>query len=147
MSNDVIMTREQLLKKEKLTIEKVSLGKGEFIYVREMTGRERDRFENSVLAKEVKDSKGNIVSYERSLDDFRAKLAVNTICDENGNLILDPDDYETLSGNMLGSKLNKIASVAQKLSKIRSEDREDLIKNSEGGQVAASISNSAKGSE
>ena len=96
MSNDVIMTREQLLKKEKLTIEKVSLGKGEFVYVREMTGRERDRFENSVLAKEVKDSKGNIVSYERSLDDFRAKLAVNTVCDENGNLILNPDDYETL---------------------------------------------------
>lgn len=140
------LTREGLLKKEKLRIEKVSLGNGEHVYVREMTGRERDRFENSVLAKEVKDKSGNIVSYERSLDDFRAKLAVNTVCNENGSLILQPDDYEMLSTNMLGSKLNKIAAVAQKLSKIRAEDREDLIKNSEGGQAADSASSSVKDS-
>ena len=58
-----LMNRDKLLSKEKLQIEKVELSKTDYIYVRQMTGRERDRFEQS-LVKEVKDSQGNI-DYER----------------------------------------------------------------------------------
>jgi len=122
-----LMNRDKLLSKEKLQIEKVELSKTDYIYVRQMTGRERDRFEQS-LVKEVKDSQGNI-DYERSLDDFRAKLAVNTICDENGNNILKPEDYPILSQNMSAKTLELIVNAAQRLNRITDEDKDALIKN------------------
>lgn len=122
-----VLDREGLLKKEELKIEKVPLGNSEFIYVRQMTGRERDRFEQSLLM-EVKDKKGGI-TYERSLEDFRAKLAVNTICDEKGVNILQPDDYPVLSQNMSAARLEKIVNAAQALNSISEEDKENLVKN------------------
>ena len=123
-----LLKREDLLKKQELKVEKVDLGNDEYVFVREMTGRERDRFEQSLIG-EVKDNKGNVVSYERKLEDFRAKLAVNTLCDENGNNLLEPGDYKTLSQNMGAARLDKIVTAAQKLNKIADEDREALVKN------------------
>jgi hypothetical protein len=122
-----LLDREKLLAKEELSVEKVMLNKKDFVYVRQMTGRERDRFEQSLL-KEVKDAKGNL-EYERSLDDFRAKLVVNTVCDENGVNLLQPEDYPTLSQMMSARTLEKIVNVAQRLNQISEEDREALVKN------------------
>lgn len=122
-----LMDRTKLLAKEPLRIEKIHFGKGEFVFVRQMTGRERDRFEQS-LVKEVKDDKGN-VEYERSLEDFRAKLAVNTICDAEGNNLLQPDDYPVLSQNMSAAKLELIVNKAQELNRISEADKEGLVKN------------------
>lgn len=126
----MLLNRDALLKKEELKKEKVDLGGGKFVYVRQMTGRERDRFEQSLL-KEVKGPKGK-VSYEKSLEDFRAKLAVNTVCDEKGNNLLEPDDTETLSTHMSAAKLEKIVDAAQELNKITEEDKEAIVKNSGG---------------
>lgn len=123
-----LLKREDLLKKQKLKVEKVDLGNDEYVFVREMTGRERDRFEQSLVG-EVKDNEGNVIFYERKLEDFRAKLAVNTLCDENGNNLLEPGDYKTLSQNMGAARLDKIVTAAQKLNKIADEDREALVKN------------------
>lgn len=136
-----LLSRAQLLKKEKLEIAKVDLGNGEFVYVRQMTGRERDNFEGSLLKKVTK---GNEITYESSLVDFRAKLAVNTLCDKDGKSLLRPDDYETLSTNISAAKLAHIVDEAQKLNKISEEDKEDMVKNSDGGQAADSSSDSAK---
>lgn len=121
-----ILKREDLLKKEELKTVKVDLGKGDFVYVRQMTGRERDRFEQSLL-KQV-NKKGQIV-YEQSLEDFRAKLAVNTICDSEGNNLLNPEDYGTLSQHMSAARLERIVEVAQELNKITDKDKENLVKN------------------
>ena len=136
-----LLNRKSLLAKEKLEIVKVDLGKEDFVYVRQMTGRERDTFEQSLI-KETKDAKGNVVSYDRSLTDFRAKLSVVTLCDEKGVLILEPEDYPTLSQNMSAARLEKIVNEAQKLNKISEEDAEELVKNSVAGQPGASISDS-----
>lgn len=122
-----LLDREKLLTKEELKVEKVFLNKKDFVFVRQMTGRERDRFEQSLM-REVKDDKGN-VDYERSLEDFRAKLAVNTLCDENGNNLLNPEDYPTLSQNMSARTLELIINAAQKLNRISEADREGLVKN------------------
>lgn len=123
------LSRSSLLAKEELEKVKVDLGKGEFVYVRQMTGRERDNFEQSLI-KEKKNAKGEIVSYDRALGDFRAKLAVVTCCDEEGKGLFLPDDYSLLSQNMSAKRLEMIVNAAQKLNAISEEDKEALVKNS-----------------
>jgi len=135
------LNRDALLQKEELQIERVDLDKGAFVFVRQMTGRERDRFDQSLM-QEVKDRSGN-KTYERNLSDFRAKLAVSTLCDDKGVNLLTHEDIATLSQNMSAARLEKIVTKAQELNKITEEDKENLVKNSEGDPVADSISDSA----
>ncbi|NIP54633.1 hypothetical protein GWN42_04995 [candidate division KSB1 bacterium] len=137
------LTRDELLTKQELAIEKVDMGEGTFVYVKEMTGRDRDRYERSLMT-EVKDGDGNTTGYERSLEDFRAKLAVFTTCDETGKLLFKPSDYSVLSQNIGAFRLERIVNKAQELNLISEADKEALIKNSEGGQAASSTSDSAE---
>ncbi|MDH7604843.1 MAG: hypothetical protein QHH13_08095 [Melioribacter sp.] len=136
-----LLNRSQLLEREELQIEKVEFEDGNFVYVRQMTGHERDLFEQSLLKKN-RDAKGNIIGYEQATEDFRAKLAVVTICDEKGNLILQPTDYLLLSKSMSAKKLEKIINVAQKLNAITEEDKENILKNLEAVQDGNSNSDS-----
>ena len=141
MSN--LLNKEALLKKEELEIKEVDLGKGEAVHVRQMTGRERDTFEQSLI-KKTKNAAGHVTGFEQATDDFRAKLAVCTVCDEKGILLLKPVDYPLLSQNMSAARLERIVNVAQKLNAISEEDKEELVKNSVADQVGNSTSNSAK---
>jgi hypothetical protein len=134
--------RADLLQKEILLREKVELGNDEFVYVTQMTGRERDNFEQS-LVKKIKDRKGTVTGFEQITEDFRAKLAVCTVCDEEGKLIFEPKDYNVLSINMSAAKLEKIINAAQKLNAISEEDKEALIKNLEPDPEDSSNSVSA----
>lgn len=138
-----LLDRKALLKKDDLKIEKVDLGRGEFVYVKQMSAREKDQFEMSLM-KPIYDSNGNLLRMEQTLEDFRAKLAVNTICDEKGNLILLPEDYALLSENISAAKLEKIVAVAQRLNRITEKDKEELVKNSEPGPIDDSPSDSAR---
>lgn len=122
-----LLNRESLLKKDVLKIEKVQLSEDEYVYVRQMTGRERDSFEKLLLRETKVNGK---LDFEKNLDDFRAKLAVTTLCDEEGNILLTPGDYSLLSQNMAASKLEKIVTVASKMNAISEEDKEALVKNS-----------------
>lgn len=136
-----LLDRSKLLAKETLKIEKVELGNDEFVYVRQMTGREKDRWEASLL-KTVPDGKGGIKT-ESNMNDFRAKLVVNTICDENGTLLLNYDDYALLSSNMSADTLDKLVKASQGLNAISEEDKDEILKNSEGGQADSSTSDFA----
>src|SRR3989304_3124891 len=137
-----LLDRSKLLAKETLEIEKVELGEGDIVYVRQMTGRERDQFEASLLKKKT-NAKGES-TYEQNTEDFRAKLAVLTLCDEKGNSLLQPGDYSVLSQNMSAKRLEKIIIAAQKLNAITEVDKENLTKNSEADQDDNSSSGSAK---
>jgi len=137
------LDKSLLLQKEKLEIVKVDLNDTDFVYVRQMTGHERDLFEQS-LRKETKDDKGVTTGYAMALEDFRAKLAVITICDEKGDLLLSPKDYFTLSSNMSAAKLEKIINVAQKINAITEEDKNALVKNSKADLDGNSNSDSAE---
>lgn len=132
------LSRNVLLQKEELEKVKVDLGKGEFVFVRQMTGRERDLFERSLY---VFDKDNKITT---RLADFRAKLAVVTVCDEEGKPVFFPDDYELLSKNMSAAKLEKIVNAAQKLNAITEEDKEGLLKNLEVGPADNSNSGSVE---
>ncbi len=139
-----LLDRDGLLKKEKLEVVQVDLGDGSHVFVREMTGRERDTFERSMYFVTDDDKSKGGVKLERRLGDFRAKLAVCTICDAEGELILKPEDFEQLSMNMSAAKLERIVNVASPLSKISEEDKDALVKNSEAGQAGNSSSDSAE---
>lgn len=138
-----LLNRDKLLEKQKLEIEKVDLDNGDFVYVREMTGHERNEFEASIL-KKVRDKRGRVQDYEASLEDYRAKLAVYTVCNEKGELLFRASDVSTLSNNMGAQRLEKIVNVAQRLNAITAEDREELLKNLDAGQAGNSSSVSAE---
>lgn len=133
------LTRDLLLQKDELKIEKVELTRG-CVYVREMTGKEKDIWEQSML-KQTK--VGNKMEYETTLDDFRAKLCVVTVCDETGKLLFEPKDVKVLNSAMSASNIEKIVAMAQKLNAITEEDKKELLKNSEADQEGSSNSGSA----
>lgn len=134
------LLKKQELKKEKVIVDRSEKGEEEFVYVREMTGREKDDFEQSLIKYDEKDPS----SYERSLKDFRAKIAVFTMCDENGNLLLEYRDYEVLSQHMSAKRLGLIVDAAQALNKISEEEKKRLLKNFVAGKTGNSTSASAK---
>lgn len=141
-----LLSKTQLLSKEELVREKVVLGttvvepevkKGdkvvkeavveeEYVFVRQMTGHEKSIWE---LSQVEKSGLGKKATYDVTLDDYRAKLAVVCVCDENGELLFKPEDYKLLSYNISASKLEKIVDVAQRLNAISEEDREEIVKN------------------
>ena len=127
-----LLSKADLLQKEKLEVVKVEFGNGDYVYVRQMTGHERDMFEASMLRKN-KDGKGNVISVETVIDDFRSKLAAITLCDEDGKSILEPNDYKTLGNSISAKKLEQIVNVSQKLNAITEEDKDAILKNSEPG--------------
>jgi hypothetical protein len=123
------LTKEQLLAKEELKIEKVSLGK-DHTFVRQMNAHEHSVY-SQLLTKQVpaledgKPSGETII--ESTMDDWPSKLAACTLCDEKGNLLLEPGDWETIAKNMTAAKLDKIATAAMKLNRIK--DQETKVKN------------------
>lgn len=135
----IMLNKDALIKKEDIKIEKLNLSDNEFIYIKEWTAQEQNDFELS-LTEEVKDEKGRIKDYKRNLNDFRAKLAVSSVCDEKGNLLFKTNDYKLLSKNMSAKKLSKIADAIAMLNKIDEENIENLAKNSETVQKEDSIS-------
>jgi len=134
--NKKVLDRDSLLKKQELKIEEVDLGNGEVIYIKEMTGRERDEFEHSIMELDKNNKPVN------KLDNFRAKLAVCTICDENGELLLKLSDVQTLSNNMGARRLELIVERARELNMISEKDKEELTKNLDPDKVDNSNSDS-----
>jgi hypothetical protein len=119
-----LLNKQKLLERDELLTEKVEFENGDYVYVRQMTGHERDVFERSLY---VMDANNKPTT---KLDDFRAKLAVVTICDEEGKLLLDSKDFLLLSNSMSAAKLEKIINAAQKINAISEADKEALVKNS-----------------
>jgi len=137
-----LLNREKLLEKQDLEIVKVDLGDDVHVFVRQMTGHERDEFEGS-LVNRFKDAKGKF-DYDMKLEDFRAKLAVHTVCDDKGVLFLQSNDYKRLSTNMSALRLEKIINESQRINAITEEDKEELVKNSDAGQAGSSSSDSVE---
>lgn len=137
------LDRAKLLEKEALQTEKVEFEEnGDYVFVRQMTGHERDVFEQSLLRKVV-NSKG-VVTHEQATEDFRAKLAVNVVCDEKGVLVFVPNDYSRLSNHMSAKRIAKIADAALKLNAMTEEEKEGMVKNLEAVQPGDSSSNSVE---
>ena len=120
------LSRENLLKKSKLIVQKVDFEDGSFVFVKQMSGRERDAFEGLIIARNT--TEDGKVTYERVLESFRARLAVCTVCDEQGHLLLTVDDVAALNDNMSAAMLQDIVDAAQELNKITPEKKADAVK-------------------
>jgi hypothetical protein len=109
--------RDQILAAEDRKIVSVDVPEwGITVHVRTMSASERDRFEE--------------VQIRQKWQDLRARLAVATLCTEEGELIFsEPDVAEVASKN--GHALDRIFAVSSKLNHLTAEDVAELKKNSE----------------
>lgn len=131
------LSRKDILNVVDLKTEEVNVPEwGGSVLVRGLTGIERDAFEASIL--DFKASKdGNPVM---TLDNFRAKLVVVSVVDENGEMLFQPGDVTAL-GQKSASALQRVFDVAQRLSGLTKEDVAQLTKNSDSAPSGASPSN------
>ena len=98
------------------------------LFIRSMTGAERDAFESSLTNGDGK---------SRQLGNIRARLATLTLCDEAGQRIFDDKDAAAL-GKKSAAPLNRVFEASQRLNLLSNQDVEDLEKNSASGLNAAS---------
>ncbi len=110
---------KQILEKDDLPLEPVEVPEwGITLYVKTMTGAERDRWELQQAE-----------SRRRNRINLRASLVAITACDSNGDLVFSPDDVEAL-GRKSAAALDRIAEVAMRLNHLLPDDLEKLEKNS-----------------
>lgn len=123
MGKVTLLTRDAILHAEDLPRELVEVPEwGGSVYVRALTGAERDAFEASVVEQRGKSAKMN-------LRNIRAKLVALTVVGEDGKRLFSDADANLL-GEKSAAALDRVFTVAQRLSGLRDEDVEDLAKNS-----------------
>ena len=116
-----ILNRTEILEANDIKIQEVAVpewGEDAAVYVKGMTGAERDKFEGSLITLRGKDKQMNMAN-------IRAKLASMTICDEKGKRLFNENDVQSLSQKS-ASALQRVFAVAQRLSGISDEDVEEL---------------------
>ena len=134
MGKSKMLNRDELLSMPKVRVEKVNLEVREgFVYVREMMAKEKDAFELTMMIE--KKVKRNRTDLENDFTNARAKLAVYTICNDQGTLVFSPADAEFLGDTMPSTDMDIILDVARKLNRITLEDMEEWEKNSDPGQT------------
>jgi hypothetical protein len=119
MINKAVLTKADILGASDIQRERVAVAEwGGEVYVKGLSGAERDRFENSIISMRGKDQKIN-------LSNIRAKLASLSICDEDGNRLFTDADVQALSRKSAAA-LQRVFAVAQRLSGLAAEDVEEL---------------------
>lgn len=113
-----LLTKATILAANDLRKELVAVPEwGGEVYVRTMTGTERDIFETELLTA-TKGTSSNI----------RAKLLARCLCDENGERLLSDKDIAEL-GKKSASALDRCFAVAQRLNGFSKDDVETLAGN------------------
>lgn len=117
-----MLSKNDILGAKDIKIELVDVPEwGGSVYVKEMTGAERDKYESSIL--EIKGDRQTV-----NLQNARAKLASYTICDENGNRLFTETDISALASKS-ATALQRIFEKGMSLSKIGKDDMDSLTKN------------------
>lgn len=92
---------------------------GGIVRIKGLTGEERDAFEASTVQTRGKNVKQN-------LRNLRARLVAASAVDEDGVRLFEPYDIEEL-GKKSAAALDRLFTVAQKLSKLSEEDVDELV--------------------
>lgn len=117
-----MLDKQTILNADDLPREQVTVPQwGGDVFVRTLTGTERDEFEQSCLVKKGKNK-------EMNLKNIRARLCVLCICEKDGTRLFDARDIDSL-GKKSASALDLIFAVAQRMNGLAGEDVEDLAKN------------------
>ena len=116
-----MLDRDGILACQDLETEAVEVAEWcDTVYVRTMTGKERDHFEQTVADQregERFDVRG-----------VRALLVALTLCDENGEGLFTADDVDALNAKSAAA-LDTLFDVSRRLNHLRPEDVEDLAGN------------------
>lgn len=116
------LTREAILQADDLPREMIEVPEwGGSVYVRALSGAERDAYEAACLEKRGK-------SYETNLQNLRAKLCALTVCAEDGKRLFTEADIDALGGKSAAA-LDRLFAAAKRLSGLGAEDVEELAKN------------------
>jgi hypothetical protein len=92
-----------------------------FVYVRELSAREKDQFEAGLVS--LRGTK-----HKLNLDNLRARMAVLVCCDAESKAIFSQDDVGWLTDR--GCRpLTRIYNAAKRLNELSDEDEEELLKN------------------
>jgi hypothetical protein len=114
-----ILNRDAILSADDLKKELVPVPEwGGDIYVRALTGAERDQFEASIV--EMRGKKSVFKP-----ENIRAKLAVYSVCDEGGKRLFSDADMTALSKKSAAA-LQRVFETAQRLSGITEDAVEEL---------------------
>lgn len=117
-----VLTREAILTIHDSQIEAVEVPEwGGTVYVRSMTGAERDWLEGQVVQREGKSVKLNH-------ENIRAKVVMMTVCDADGIRLFTEADISVLA-NKSGAALDRVFQVAARLGRLREEDLAELARN------------------
>ena len=113
------LKRDDILNVKDIVIEMIPVPEwGGDVYVKGMSGIERDAFEAAIVETRGKKTKVN-------MSNVRAKLAAQTICDENGERLFTDADIKEL-GKKSASALQRVFEVAQRLSGIGDDAVKEL---------------------
>jgi hypothetical protein len=127
------LTRTSILAAKDILIEKVLVPEwGGEVFVKGMTGAERDQFEAAIV--EIRGT-----SQRTNLNNVRARLASLTICDKDGTRLFKEADIQEL-GRKSASALQRVFAVAQRLSGLSQEDVKELTKELEQNPLGDSAS-------
>lgn len=123
-----MLTRDQILKSQDRVIKKVDVPAwGDCVYVRSLSGAERDEFEEGNLIRE-RDKKRGTMSYDVRMQNAKVRLVTMAVCDESGNLLFQESDVETLATKNAAA-IAHLYNVAASLSGITDDDLDELLKN------------------
>ena len=118
-----LLTREAILQADDLPRELVEVPEwGGSVFVRTLTGSERDAFEAESV---VFHPKGQSEPNMESLKQTRARLCARCICDEKGQRLFTDEDVSAL-GAKSGAALDRVYEVAARRNKISQKDMEEL---------------------
>lgn len=109
MDGSRCLTAVDILSAQDSRIERVDLPElGGFVYVKSMTGRQKDAFDNSLLV--TNEGKREVVPLNA-----RAKYLVHVICDAERNPLFTEADIERL-GDKSSAILDRLWKAARRLS-------------------------------
>lgn len=120
------LSREEILGVKDFDVEEVNVPEwGGAVYVRPMTGRDRDKTEAEMFADGNRESEG---VDPKCLYDRRARIVARTLCDKEGNLLFSDSDIGPLSEKS-GIVLDLLYEKGMAISKWTDDEIEAVKKN------------------
>lgn len=134
--SDVVSDKEDILNHTDLEYEDVYIPEwDETIRIRELTGAERDKFEQEFIDAaqadtqvEFENDQGQSEVRSVHMENARARLVAKTAVDNDMNRLFDDSDIPQLA-QISGRILDKLYDTAQRLSGITDEDIDELEEN------------------
>lgn len=115
------LTRDQILNADDRELVEVPVKEwGGSVYVRTLSGKERDEYEAGTMKFNAKT--GN---QEQNLENFRARLVALCVVDEKGTPLFNRHDVAAL-GNKSAAAVQRVYNKCQELNAISDKDVEEL---------------------